>query len=127
MAIKNNNTCADIIFPFHGINNKILSQLFSDYDVTDRKLKCFGCNKRTKKGIPVAYCCECRHYFHLKCEKLCKSDFPLPRDWFCSMCTMKTLPFNNISDENMKLTNHGFSDESINFVVDKCHSFSIKS
>ena len=27
----------------------------------------------------------------------------------------------------MKLTNHGFSDESINFVVDKCPSFSIKS
>ena len=40
---------------------------------------------------------------------------------------MKALPFANIIDENMKVTSRGFSDENIDFVVDKCASFSIKS
>ena len=39
---------------------------------------------------------------------------------------MKALPFANINDENMKLTSRGFSDENIDFVVNKCPSFSIK-
>ena len=40
---------------------------------------------------------------------------------------MKTLPFGNINDENIKLTNHGMSDDSVDFVLDNCPSFSIKS
>ena len=40
---------------------------------------------------------------------------------------MKTLPFGNINDENMKLANHGMNNECIYFLVDKYPSFSIKS
>ena len=75
----------------------------------------------------MASCCKCRYYFHLKCERLNKNDVPLPPDLICSGCTMKTLPFSSINDENMKLTNHGLSDENIDFVEDKCPSFNIKS
>ena len=57
----------------------------------------------------------------------CNKDTPLPPDWICSGCIMRALPFGNITDENMKLTNHGLDDESIDFIVDKCPSFSIKS
>ena len=42
-------------------------------------------------------------------------------------CTMKILPFSNINDENMKLANQGLNDEDIEFVLDKCPSFSIKT
>ena len=72
-------------------------------------------------------CCVCRHHFHLKCGEVNKKDMPLPHDWICSGCTMKTLPFGNINDENMKLTIHGLSDDNIDLFVDKCPSFSIKS
>ena len=40
---------------------------------------------------------------------------------------MNALPFSSISDENMKLTNHGLTDDIIDFVGGKCPSFSIKS
>ena len=60
-------------------------------------------------------------------SQIYKKDIPIPHDRICSGCTMKTLPFGNINDENMKLTNHGLSDDSIDFVVDTCPSFSIKS
>ena len=63
----------------------------------------------------------------MKCEKLSKKYFPLPPEWICTGCTMKTLPFANINDENMKLTSHGLSDETIDFIVDKSPSFSVKS
>ena len=48
--------------------------------------------------------------FHLKCEQINNKDIPLPPDWICLGCTMKALPFGNISDENMKLINQGLSD-----------------
>ena len=121
------NQCPDVIFPFQGITNEILLSLWCDYAVTNKKIKCFGCKKRTKIGTSPAYCCECRYYFHLKCEKLNKKDTPLPPDWICSGCIMKALPFGNINNEAMKLTNQGFSDENIDFIVDKCPSFSIRS
>ena len=37
------------------------------------------------------------------------------------------LPFSSVTDENMKLTNHGLSDDNIEFEVNNCPSFSIKS
>ena len=117
----------DVIFPFQGINNKILSSIFSEYPVNNRKLKCHDCNKRIQVGTPLTHCCECQYYFHLKCENVNRTYLPLPSDWICLCCTMKALPFGSINDENMKLTNHGLSDESIDFVVGKCTSFTIKS
>ena len=121
------NKHSDFIFPFQNIDNTILLSIFCDYEITNRKLKCFGCNKGTKIGTCVAYCYVCRHHFHLKCGEVNKKDMPLPHDWICPGCTMKTLPFGNINDENMKLTIHGFSDDNIDFCVDKCPSFSIQS
>ena len=75
----------------------------------------------------MARCCKCRYYFHLKFAKLNKNDVQLPPDWICTGCTMKTLPFSSINDENIKLTNHGLSEENIDFVTEKCPSFSIKT
>ena len=117
----------DVTFPFQGINNNTLFSIFCDYELTKRKLFFYDCRKRTEIGTYVAYCCECHNYFHLKCEKVNKNDIPLPHDWICSRCTMKTLPFGNINDENMKLANHGLNNECIDFLIDKCPSFSIKS
>ena len=75
------NKHADLIFPFQNIDNQSLVSIFCDYEVTNRKLKCFGCNKRTKTGTCGAYCCERRHHFHFKCEEVNKKDMPLPHDW----------------------------------------------
>ena len=119
--------CADVIFQFQGINNNILLPLFCDYAVTNKyRIKCFDCKKQTQPGTSIAYCCECGYYFHLKCEKVNQKDTPLPPDWVRLGCVMKALPFGGISDENIKLINHGFSDENIDFVLDKCPSFTIK-
>ena len=127
MVYTSKNTFNDVIFPFQDINNKLLSSLFSDYEITDGKLKCSECKQRTKPGSPVAYCCECRYYFHLKCQGLTKKDIPLTPDWICQGCIMKAFPFSSVTDENMKLTNHGLSDDNIEFAVKDCPSFSIKS
>ena len=120
--------CADVIFPFQGINNESLLSIWSDYVITNKKTKCFACKKITKKDTPLAHCRQCRYYFHRKCEKIKSNiDTPLPPDWICSGCIMKALPFANIDDETMNLTSQGFSDENIDFVMDKYPSFSIKS
>ena len=123
----NESRCTDGTFPFQGINNNILFSLFCDQAVTNRKLMCFGWKKRTEIGTYVAHCYQCRYDFHLKCEQINNKDIPLPPDWICLGCTMKALPFGNINDENMKLAYHGLSDECIDFLMDKCLSFSIKS
>ena len=101
--------------------------LFCDYEITNRKLMCHGCRKRTKIGTYVAHCCQFRYDFHLKCEQINNNDIPLPPDWICRGCTMKALPFDNINDGNMKLAYHGLSAECIEFLLDKGPSFSIKS
>ena len=121
------NKYADLIFPFQNIDTKDLLSIFCEYTVTERKVRCSGCNKGIPKGISVAHCCKCQCYFHLKCEKLRKDGIALLPDWICMGCTMKILPFSNINDENMKLVNKGLNDEDIEFVLDKCPSFSIKS
>ena len=121
------NKYADLIFQFQNIDNKDLLSIFCEYTVTERKVRCSGCNKGIQKGISVAHCCKCQCYFYLKCEKLKKDDIALLPDWICMGCTMKILPFSNINDENMKLANQGLNDEDIEFVLDKCPSFSIKS
>ena len=41
--------------------------------------------------------------------------------------SVQAVPFSSINDENMKLTNHGLTDEDIDFVEDKCPSFCITS
>ena len=119
--------CADIVFPFQGIDNETLRKLFVDYAVTDRRVSCFACRKRIKKGISVAHCCKCLYYFHLKCEQLNKNDIAYLPDWICTSCTMNVLPFSNVNDESMKLANQGLCDADIDFIVDKCPSFSIQS
>ena len=40
---------------------------------------------------------------------------------------MKSFPFSSVTDENIKLTNHGLSDDNIEFAVNNCPYFSIKS
>ena len=118
----------DAIFPFQGISNESLLSLWCHYAITNKKVKCYSCRKRTKQGSPLAYCHECRNYFHPKCQKMnCNKDTPLPPDWLCSGCTMRALPFANIDDENMKLTSQGVCDDNIEFSVDKTPSFSIQS
>ena len=113
--------CADVIFPFQGINDETFLSLWCDYAIRNKKILCFGCKKRAKIGTPLAHCSECHYYFHLKCEQINNNkDSPLPPEWICSCCVIKSLPFANINDENMKLTNQGFSDENIDFVMDKC-------
>ena len=120
--------CEDVIFPFQGINDESLMSLWCYYAISNKKVNCYSCKKRTKKGTPLAYCRECRHYFHLKCEKInCGKDTQLPPDWICSGCIMKAFPFANIDDENMKLTSLGVCDDNIEFSVDKTPSFSIQS
>ena len=117
----------NVIFPFNEISNDVLLSLFSDHVVTYPKSKCSDCKKRTKVGASVVYCCECHCCFHLTCAKINKNKIPLSLGWICQRCVMNELPFSSINDENMKLTNHGLSDDIIDSVVDKCPSFSIKS
>ncbi len=116
---------ADIIFPFHNVDNTDLHNVFNEYNVIDSCCKCGECKKKIRKNMPAAHCFDCHKYFHLKCAR--HYDKHAPLDWACSACTIKSLPFSKVNDEIMKLAIHGFDDETIEFINEKSPSFTIQS
>ena len=126
------HTCMNVLYPFNNVETSDeLYSLFNENvfynNLSTKKCNCGSCKKRIKKNMPVAHCTNCSNFYHLKCDKLCKKDFPLPQTWYCSACTLKALPFYNISDDNMALTMKGFNDETTTSIVATAPSFSIKS
>ena len=79
------SACRSLMFAFNNIETGDLVELFNDNVFMDsillKKSKCAGCKKYIKTNNPAAHCCYCHNYFHLNCEKLSKSDFPLPSSW----------------------------------------------
>ena len=124
-------TCRGFMFPFNNIETEELFELFNNsvfiVNLVPKKCKCAGCKKVIKRNNPAANCSICYNYFHLKCEKLCKPDFPLPSSWCCSLCLLKILPFSTIGDDNMSMTLNGMADETISILAEGAPSFSIKS
>ena len=102
-SLRNNNddficsSCRGLVFPFNNIETINLIELYNENvfidSITSKKYKCGGCKKAIKRNNPAAHCSFCSNYFHLKCEKLSKVDFPLPSTWLCSLCILKCLPF----------------------------------
>ena len=134
--IINNNeylcsSCRDFIFPFNNIETIDLLELFNENvfvnSIMLNKCKCASCKKNIKINNPAAHCSYCSNYFHLNCEKLSKSDFPLSSTWCCSICIMKNLPFSQIGDDNLSMTLHGMNDESVSILTEGAPSFSLKS
>ena len=124
-------SCKHELFPFHNVKTTAeLYDIFVDTtkDNTPRTkhCKCGVCGKRIRKNVTVANCCNCSKYFHLKCEKHSKGEL-LQLNWQCCRCTIKSLPFSEISDENLKLTTQGFNDKTIDSVLQNTPSFSMKS
>ena len=121
--VVNNNidffcsTCREQIFPFNNIETEDLFGIFNENvfkdSIVSKKCKCAECKKYIKKNNPAAHCHFCSDFFHLKCQKLSKPDFPLPLTWCCSFCILKNLPFSKITDDNMTMTLHGMDDEYI--------------
>ena len=77
--------CREFMFPFNNIETEELFELFNKNVFKDsfvrKKCKCGACQKVIKLNNPAANCSICSNYFHLKCEKLSKLDFPLPSTW----------------------------------------------
>ena len=125
------SSCMELVFPFNNIETRDLFELFNENvfidNMVSKKCKCAGCRKYIKKNNPAAHCYYCSNYFHLKCEKLSKPDFPLPSTWCCSLCILKNLPFSQIGDDNMNMTLYEMDHESINTLTDGAPSFSLKS
>ena len=75
------NSCRNSIFPFNNIETSDdLFNIFNDTPTNSlacKKCKCGFCKKIIKINTPAAHCSECLNYFHLKCEGLCKNDFPI--------------------------------------------------
>ena len=111
------SACRSLMFAFNNIETGDLVELFNENVFMDsillKKSKCAGCKKYIKKNNPAAHCYYCLNYFHIKCEKLSKPDFPLPSSWCCSLCILNNLPFSKIGDENMIMTLHGMDDEYV--------------
>ncbi len=124
--------CREELFAFNNIETaEELEKLFNNDIFIDsrieKKCKCGGCRKKIDKNMPAAHCCSCSNYYHLKCEKLCKKDFPLAANWYCSLCTLKILPFFSIGNENMNLLNQDSDDVLIDNLEVNSPSFSIRS
>ncbi len=123
--------CRHTIFPFNDLVTDDLLQLFNENVFADnilaKKCKCGYWKKNIKRNMPAAHCLECSNYFHLKCEQLCKKDFPLNETWICAHCICKTLPFSKITDNDMNLTNHGLDNETIFYLEQRTSSFSMRS
>ena len=119
------------MFPFNNIETKDLLELLNENVFKDsimfKKCKCGACKRNIKQNNPAARCSYCKNFFHLKCEKLNKYDFPIPSSWCCSLCILKNLPFSNLGDDIMTMTLHGMDDESISTLAEGAPSFSIKS
>ena len=104
--------CNSITFPFSNVTNLELADLFKDNDdqiQPSRKSKCNFCLKKVKQNVSFAHCGSCSCFYHLACMNLKKKDFPLNKNWECSQCTLKTLPFSHVSEEEMLLWFHGLS------------------
>ena len=104
--------CNSITFPFSNVTNLELADLFKDNDdqiQPSRKSKCNFCLKKVKQNVSFAHCGSCSCFYHLACMNLKKKDFPLNKNWECSQCTLKTLPFSHVSEEQMLLWFHGLS------------------
>ena len=126
------HTCMNVLFTFNNVETSdelyyLLNENVIFNSPRTKKCKCGSCKKRLKLNMPAAHCTNCLNYYHLKCEVLCKKDFPLSLTWYCSACTLKELPFSNIGDDNMSLTMQGYSDEITTSFIEKAPSFSIKS
>ena len=124
--------CNSITFPFSNVTNLELADLFKDNDdqiQPSRKSKCNFCLKKVKQNVSFAHCGSCSCFYHLACMNLKKKDFPLNKNWECSQCTLKTLPFSHVSEEEMLLWSHGLSIWSLlwstaarsNYPVGRCY------
>ena len=125
--------CRDTIFHFNTIETtselcKILYEdIFSNFPARNKKTKCIFCSKTIKQNMPASYCSHCLSYYHLKCSGHNKQKNPLPLNWQCTKCIIKTLPFSDTDDESLKLILHGFDETNINILTDNVPSFSLKS
>ena len=123
--------CSEHMFPFNNIETIELLELLNENVFKDsimlKKCKCGACKRSIKQNNPAARCSICTNFFHLKCEKLNKYDFPIPSSWCCALCILKNLPFSNLGDDIMTMTLHGMDDESISTLAEGAPSFSIKS
>ena len=71
------------------------------------KIKCFGCKKTIAQNrIPIE-CTQCKQSYHANCEGTKVDIFLKSNEWVCKKCTISSLPFANIDNEQLKLTNLG--------------------
>ena len=110
------STCVSDVFPFTGIETSDLIDIFSptiqiDQPKPNKKTKCNYCMKKVKQNVSFLLCQACTEFYHLKCNQIKKDEFPLPSDWLCIKCSLNSLPFSNLSDNNFLPTLQGFSNE----------------
>ena len=87
------------------------------------RFPCIFCLKPVAVSHKGIFCDVCEHWVHAKCNNtsndeyrnLVDSDAEAP--WSCQKCIKTALPFNNISDECLKLLSQGKNDTSF-FEID---------
>jgi hypothetical protein len=72
------------------------------------------CSKRIKKNKQCIYasCHTCPNKFHKKCA----SDYQRSSTWQCNKCSLGSLPFAHISDNDYLANIFGFDDETSDFL-----------
>ena len=124
-------SCTSDTFPFSKFETSELIDTFSVViqvcqPKPSEKTKCGHYVRRVKQNVSFVHCKNCSNLFPLKCQNVTKSDFPLASNWQCNKCSLNSLPFSSISDDNLLLNLQGHSGESIE-VLSNLPSFSIQS
>ena len=122
--------CHQTVFPLASIENNEFLDFFnsrtSNSVLPSKKTKCDSCPRNIKRNAPFAFCQTCNKYNHLKCAKLTGNDFPLASNWQCPKCRTQSLPFSEITNDDLLLTIEGFDKKSAEFLKN-VPSFSIQS
>ena len=125
------NMCNNDIFPCASLETSEFIDFFSEkvqnnQPVPNKKSKCGICIKKVQNKKSFIYCPKCANFYHLQCNRVPKNNFPLPTDWHCNICTLHSLPFSSLTDDNCLLMLQGFSTDSAN-KLSNLPSFSIQS
>ena len=91
-------------------NDELSNILYTSHEnqpKPNKSSRCGACSKRRINQGAYSFCIKCSCFFHVQCS-INKNDSAVSY-WQCDNCSMNTLPFSKINDENLKLSIQGFS------------------
>ena len=94
----------------------MLSTTQSDKKVCERKkinkVKCGKCSRKLPKCRQIISCDFCKKFYHAHCSGITKKQyFERTSDWSCDSCVNTSLPFSNLSNDEILNEINGLNAE----------------